>query len=77
MKLGLHHVPWTELEAADDALRAKCKLHLSRLVQVIPGIDSGLSLEKLADGITELKIKWNKQEFRFTFFRLDGQIFIL
>ena len=77
MKLGFHHVPWEDLEATDETLRAKCKLHLHRLANAIPGVDSGLSTEKLTTRITELKIKWNRQEFRFTFCRLDGQIFIL
>lgn len=60
-------------------MRAKCKVHLTRLGQTQRGVDSGLSIEVVdkENGILELKIKWDKQEFRFLFYRAGGDIFIV
>jgi phage-related protein len=41
---------------------------LDRLANAQPGQASGLRIEKVHDIITELKVSWNRQEFRFLFF---------
>jgi phage-related protein len=37
----------------------------------------GLRLEKVQAHITELKVSWNRQEFRFLFFNQQQSIFIV
>ncbi len=49
----------------ETRLRSTCKVHLLRLRdRQFHAIRS----EKVADGLFELKISWNRQEFRFLFF---------
>jgi phage-related protein len=66
--LAFYRTVWEELSAADSGLRAACKGHLDRLARARPGEASGLRLEKVHSKVTELKISWNKQEFRLLFF---------
>jgi phage-related protein len=77
MVLTWHRQPLEELESAETSLRARCKAHLIRLAEIQPGKASGLRLEKVAKGISELKVSWNKQEYRFLFSSIKGEIFIL
>lgn len=72
-----YHSVWSDLEASNEILRARCKAGLSRLQLAQPGASSGLRIEKVSKDITELKISWNKQEFRFLFFYHEGRICIL
>jgi phage-related protein len=67
-KLAFYWSVWDELQATEDGLRGRCKAFLHRLANMRPGEASGLRLEKVNDRITELKISWNKQEFRLLLF---------
>lgn len=67
----------TEVEGLCTALRARCKAHLDRLRDLQPGVASGLRLEKVHKHITELKVSWNNQEFRFLFFGQLGVTYIV
>jgi phage-related protein len=75
--LGWHYLVWEELERTDTVLRARCKAHLDRLEKLQPGTSHGLKLEKVHTNITELKIKWNKQECRFLFFLQNQVLYIV
>jgi len=66
--IAFYRVVWEELSAAQTGLRAACKTNLDRLAGSRPGVASGLRLEKVQEKITELKVSWNKQEFRLLFF---------
>jgi phage-related protein len=66
--IAFYHVVWKDLSAAENGLRAACKANLNRLAAAKPGIPSGLRLEKVHPKITELKVSWNRQEFRLLFF---------
>jgi phage-related protein len=66
--IAFYRVVWEELSAAQTGLRAACKTNLDRLAGSRPGVASGLRLEKVQGKITELKVSWNKQEFRLLFF---------
>jgi phage-related protein len=76
-QLAWYHSVRKEVEAAETNLRAKCKAHLDRLLRMQPGMPHGLRLEKVHTLITELKVSWNKQEFRFLFFSQSHTIFIV
>ncbi len=65
MDLNWHPLVWQELEAADAKLRAACKVHLLKLQERQFG---SIWVEKVTEAIWELKVTWNKQEFRFLFF---------
>jgi len=75
--LGWYHTVWKEVDGADVRLRARCKAALDRLQRMQPGVPSGLRLEKVHKNITELKVSWNKQEFRFLFFWQIHVIYIV
>ena len=77
MALGWYPSVWEEVQSLETELRARCKGHLDRLQRIRPGEASGLRLEKVHKQITELKVSWNKQEFRFLFFTHDGQCCVL
>jgi phage-related protein len=65
MELRFYPQVWRDLEDAEVKLRAACKVHLLRLRdRQLNAIRS----EKVASGLFELKVSWNKQEFRFLFF---------
>jgi phage-related protein len=66
--IAFYRVVWEELSAAQTGLRAACKTNLDRLAGSRPGVASGLRLEKVQGKITELKVSWNKQEFRLLLF---------
>lgn len=66
--IAFYHTVWGELNAAESGLRAACKANLARLAVFHPGMPTGLRLEKLQDKIIELKVSWNRQEFRLLFF---------
>jgi phage-related protein len=66
--VGLHHLAWEDLSNAEPALRGACKANLARLATSRPGVPSGLRTEKVDPQIIELKVSWNKQEFRLLFF---------
>ena len=66
-ELAFHHRVWQAVERADPGLRGACKAHLVRLRLMRQGVGS-LRIEKVDDKIWELKISWNKQEFRFLWF---------
>jgi phage-related protein len=68
MAIAFYFLVWEELQQAETGLRAAVKAHLNRLATMQPGQASGLRLEKIGKGITELKVSWNKQEFRLLFF---------
>jgi phage-related protein len=72
--IAFYHVVWEGLNGAEDGLRGACKANLSRLAAARPGVASGLRLEKVYEKITELKVSWNKQEFRLLFFYGPGNI---
>jgi phage-related protein len=76
-RLGWHYLVWKEVEGQDAKLRARCKAHLDRLLRMQPGVPSGLRLEKVHSRITELKISWNRQEYRFLFFQELDVIYIV
>jgi phage-related protein len=65
MAVAFHYLVWEELSQAEPGLRAACKARLHRLGL---GQTGGLRLEKVHKNITELKVSWNKQEFRLLFF---------
>jgi phage-related protein len=65
MDLRFYPTVWQDLESAEPKLRAVAKVHLLRLRE--RRFDA-IRVEKLGDGLWELKISWNKQEFRFLFF---------
>jgi phage-related protein len=66
MELNFYPQVWGDLQAAEPKLRATCKVHLLRLRDRQFG---GIRVEKIANsGLWELKVSWNKQEFRFLFF---------
>ena len=65
MVLNFYPQIWKDLSASDAKLRAVCKVHLIRLRERQFG---GLRLEKVTAALWELKVSWNKQEFRFLFF---------
>jgi phage-related protein len=66
--IGWHRLAWQEINGTQSGLRAACKANLDRLQRMQPGAPHGLRLEKVHRQITELKISWNKQEFRILFF---------
>jgi phage-related protein len=65
MDLNFYPKVWKDLSEADPKLRAVCKVHLIRLRDRQFG---ALRLEKITEALWELKVSWNKQEFRFLFF---------
>lgn len=66
MLIAFHQSASVDFEAADKKLRAAGKAHLERLRTRQFG---GIRVEKVTDaGLWELKISWNRQEFRFLFF---------
>ena len=65
---GFYHSVWKELEGAQSGLRAVCKVHLDRLRRSEPGVRSIIRIEKITKKIIELKITWEKQEWRFLYF---------
>jgi phage-related protein len=75
-ELGWYHSVWKEVERTDANLRARCKAHLDRLQRMQPGLPHGLRLEKVHKLMTELKVSWNKQEFRFLFFS-QGRVILI
>jgi phage-related protein len=77
MPVAFYYAVWEEIEASPNGLRAACKAHLVRLGAATPGIASGLRLEKVHPQITELKISWNRQEFRLLFYRERGLIHVV
>jgi len=77
LALGWYRSVWREMEALPKELRSRCKAHLDRLQRAQPGESSGLRLEKVHAKITELKVSWDKQEFRFLFFTMAHTIFIV
>jgi phage-related protein len=68
MVIAFYRLVWEELNATETGLRAACKANLARLAAAMPGTPSGLRLEKVHPKITELKVSWNRQEFRLLFF---------
>jgi phage-related protein len=66
--IAFYHTVWGELNAAESELRAACKANLARLAVFQPGTPTGLRLEKVHDKIIELKVSWNRQEYRLLFF---------
>ena len=66
--IAFYHTVWGDLNAAESALRAACKANLARLAVFQPGMPTGLRLEKVHEKIIDLKVSWNKQEFRLLFF---------
>ena len=76
-RLGWHHLVQEEVDRLDSALRARCKAHLDRLRDIQPGAPHGLRLEKVHAHLTELKVSWNKQEFRFLFFSQGQNIYLV
>lgn len=79
MGIGIHRATRCELDETNRDLRAKLKVHLNRLGKSKPGVASGLDIETVdrAHGIIELKVKWNKQEFRLLFYRKGPDIFVV
>lgn len=65
MDVNFYPSVWTELQATEVKLRAACKVHLTRLKNREFG---AIRVEKVTDGLWELKVSWKKQEFRFLFF---------
>lgn len=65
--------------AAPKELRGRCKAHLVRLAAAQHGVASGLRIESVdkQNGILELKVSWDKQEFRFLFYRDEDTIFVV
>jgi len=70
--IAFYRIVWEELNATESGLRGACKANLNRLAASRPGVPSGLRLEKVHEKITELKVSWNKQEFRLLFFYGPG-----
>jgi phage-related protein len=68
MELNFYPDVWDDLQNAEKKLRAACKTHLARLRDRQFG---SIRLEKATESLWELKISWNKQEFRFLFFYGD------
>jgi phage-related protein len=67
-EIAFYRSVYAELEAAADGLRGSCKAHLDRLRGARPGQPSGLRIEKVHERMLELKVSWNRQEWRFLFF---------
>ena len=78
-KLGFYHTVLEDLERTHVDLRGRCKAFLYRLSISQLGVDSGLDIQMVDKdhGILELKIKWNKQEFRILFYRHGGEIYVV
>jgi phage-related protein len=72
--VGFHRLAWEDLSKVEGGLRGACKANLARLAEMRPGVASGLRLEKVHVEITELKVSWNKQEFRLLFFHLPVRL---
>jgi len=77
MPLGLHKAVATDLEQTDVSLRARCKAQLYKLGKSDIRLEPGLRIEKINNRLYELKVKWNKQEFRFLYAILHGDKIIL
>src|SRR5262249_16310437 len=75
--IAFYRAVWSELEGSDEGLRGACKARLRRLALAQPGVQSGLRLEKVHPAITELKVSWNKQEFRLLFFRQQSMVYVV
>ena len=75
--VAFYRLVWEEVEASPTGLRAACKAFLARLANAQPGAPTGLRLEKLGSSITELKVSWNRQEFRLLFFREHGIVHVV
>jgi len=71
MDLNFYPTVWRNLLAAEPKLRAVCMVHLIRLRE---RNFAALRLEKIKDQLWELKISWNRQEFRFLFFYGKGAV---
>lgn len=65
MDLRFHPEVWQELEEANVKLRATCKVHLIRLRD---GHFGSIRVEKVSEKVWELKVSWNRQEYRFLYF---------
>jgi len=75
--IAFYRAVWEELNATESGWRGACKANLSRLATSRPGVPSGLRLEKVHEKITELKVSWNKQEFRLLFFYGQGTAYVV
>jgi phage-related protein len=75
--IAFYNLVWEELEASPSGLRGSCKAALRRLAEAQPGAPTGLRLEKLQSAITELKVSWNRQEFRLLFFREQSVVYVV
>lgn len=78
-KIGYYNTVWVDLTAAPKELRGRCKAHLARLAAAQHGVASGLRIETVdrENGILELKVSWDKQEFRFLFYRNGDIIYVV
>src|SRR5579863_4276937 len=61
---------WDSIQDLDPRLRAVCAVHLDRLRNG----HANIRTEKIREGVMELKISWNKQEFRFLYCHSPGRI---
>jgi phage-related protein len=75
--IAFHHLVWQELHTVESGLRGACKANLDRLAATQWGVPSGLRLEKVHAKITELKVSWNKQDFRLLFFHGANKVIFI
>ena len=77
-ELRQYRTVWTDFaDSAPKALKGKCSAHLRRL-QLAGNVNAGLRSEHLRDGVLELKVSWNKQEYRFLYsFGTGRRIYVL
>ena len=75
--VAFHFRVWESVNGSPSGLRGACKANLLRLATAQPGAPTGLRLEKVHPEITELKISWNRQDFRLLFYREGGMVFVV